>query len=527
MNPPAEDPVSPAAVEAVGAGAAPVQVKGPSGATIRAGLEYWTIERLKAHPANPKSHDDEGILDSVIDRGFRSPFVVDERTGFLWEGHGRKTALTALEAEAKKARAEGKPGRVFLYSDVVDGPATEHDRPQHIDVDADGNWTAPVVRGIYSRDDDDAEQWLVASNQLTMAGGWDASRLAPILERAVASRVPAKRLGFDDASIQKMIAKGKAERGGFRAGASNIQRKDLSVAEFYDIPPELQERWDKSDTIVVEYSGGKDSSSALAWAGRNKGNKRLLLAFANPGAEFPSISVHVRNVARHVGAELMVAKAKEDWWAWITDKGWPSLLYRPCATTFIHDPVAKIIRSETNADKTIVLTGSRAQEAVRGSKKTQFSEMPSIKGYQHFAPAFHMTKPQLQTVLEEAQMPIWEGYAQGFVRTACWCCPGQCGSQALALERNYSGLANFIRRTEQKVGIFRPTDTPARSFDNVLEAGKRKEDRELRKAALLATGKDAGAVEAELPALDPKLDMANTWYDSTTCEVNGGPCGGG
>lgn len=504
----------------------PVQVTNPSGQTVRAGIEYWELARIKEHPANPKAHDDEGILESIIERGFRAPFVLDTRTGLLWEGHGRLTALSALEAEAKAGK-----GRSFMYPDKPGGPVVAHPRPQAIDVDAAGNWTAPIVVGIASLNDDDAEQWLVASNQLTIAGGWDNARLAPILERAVASKVPPKRLGFDSASIAKIIEKGKSDRGGFRTGAGYIERKDQTTDEFYAIPPELRERWEKSDTIIVEYSGGKDSSSALAWAGRNKGNKRLLLAFANPGAEFPSISVHVRNVARHVGAELMISKAPEDWWAWIADKGWPSLLYRPCATNFIHEPMARDIRKNVNPDKTIVLTGSRAQEAVRGSKKTQFSELSSFgadaKRFQHFAPAFHMTKAQLAKILEEAQMPIWEGYEQGFVRTACWCCPGQCGTQAVALDKNYPGLVNFIRRMEQKVGIFRPTDSPPRSFDNVRDAGLRKQEREARKAELLAKGVDAGSVESQLPAIDPTLDLANTWYDSETCELNGGPCGGG
>ena len=47
---------------------------------------------------------------------------------------------------------------------------------------------------------------------------------------------------------------------------------------------------------------------------------------------------------------------------------------------------------------------------------------------------------------------MWKGYTQGFVRTACWCCPGQRSLQAYALQKNYPGLADEIRWWEKRLG---------------------------------------------------------------------------
>ena len=53
--------------------------------------------------------------------------------------------------------------------------------PDGVEVDEDGRWLMPVIRGWSSRSDDDAEAYLIASNQLTVKGGWDDRMLAEVL----------------------------------------------------------------------------------------------------------------------------------------------------------------------------------------------------------------------------------------------------------------------------------------------------------------------------------------------------------
>ena len=166
------------------------------------------------------------------------------------------------------------------------------------------------------------------------------------------------------------------------------------------------------------------------------------------------------------GGEPLVLKPKRDWWAWLREQGsWPSLLYRPCAMEFVHKPFAAHVRKLPEST-TILLTGSRAEEAVRGSTKTERSPLSSLgakaEAYQHFAPCFSVKKNTLTQLIEASGVPVWEGYSRGFVRTACWCCPGQCGEQALALQKNYPGLADDIRRWEDRIGPIRPHEQPQR-----------------------------------------------------------------
>jgi hypothetical protein len=123
--------------------------------SARRKLEYIAIDDLPEDPANPKGHDAEGIRSSIATLGYIEPIVLDERTGQIISGHGRKQDLIA-------ARDAG--------ADLPDG----------IIVKA-GKWCAPVVRGWASKDDTHKNVALVALNRLVERGGWQADPLVQIL----------------------------------------------------------------------------------------------------------------------------------------------------------------------------------------------------------------------------------------------------------------------------------------------------------------------------------------------------------
>ena len=91
-------------------------------------------------------------------------------------------------------------------------------------------------------------------------------------------------------------------------------------------------------------------------------------------------------------------------------------------------------------------------------------------------------------------MPIWDGYGRACVRTACCCCQGMCGLQAVALEKNYPGLANEIRRWEKRLRKLKPLND--RCFDDVLAAGQKELDQ--------------GASEAQEPPPAKKVNRTGT-----------------
>jgi 3'-phosphoadenosine 5'-phosphosulfate sulfotransferase (PAPS reductase)/FAD synthetase len=277
---------------------------------------------------------------------------------------------------------------------------------------------------------------------------------------------------------------------GFRAGSGFLKdgKTDWKTEDtFYSMPDWLAPKWEAASDVVVEFSGGKDSTAAALWAAKHAEGKHIVLAFVDPGVEFPGMSAHVADVARFLKLDYAILRPppKLDWWVWIAENGWPSILHRPCAMDFIHKPWAAFVRTKPPGN-TIVITGSRAEEANRGSTKSEQSPLDSLgkhaKDYQHFAPCFSAQKDLLGRLITESHVPLWEGYEQGFVRTACWCCPGQCGLQAAALQRNYPGLADTIRRWEKRVGPMQPLNKGSganggKTFDDLMKTGQQKEAR--------------------------------------------------
>lgn len=119
-------------------------------------LEYLPVDGLAPHPDNPKAHADDEIAASVERFGYTEPMMVDERTGFLVVGHGRREQVIA-----RRDRGEEPPDGVIVV---------------------DGEWRVPVIRGWASKDDTEARAYLIASNNLPPAGGWIEGPLATLLD---------------------------------------------------------------------------------------------------------------------------------------------------------------------------------------------------------------------------------------------------------------------------------------------------------------------------------------------------------
>lgn len=143
-------------------------------------IEYKAIRDIVPAEANPKKHADDDIRKSIGTFGFTEPVLHDGRTGRLVAGHGRLEALLRMERDG------GLP-------------------PDGVEVKA-GRWHVPVVYGWSSRSDADAEAYLVASNRLTIKGGWDNAELYEMLDRISTVDIELVHAsGYDDDELQALM----------------------------------------------------------------------------------------------------------------------------------------------------------------------------------------------------------------------------------------------------------------------------------------------------------------------------------
>jgi hypothetical protein len=144
-------------------------------------ISYIPLTDLPPDPANPKKHEIERIIASIIEHGFINTPVVDERTGLTIAGHGRRAALIEMQV-----RGESMPDGLL--------------------VDDDGGWLVPVTRGWYSSHDREAHAVLILLNRLGEAGGWYPAALAEILEDLATSDADLfDSLAYTDDEMEQLL----------------------------------------------------------------------------------------------------------------------------------------------------------------------------------------------------------------------------------------------------------------------------------------------------------------------------------
>jgi len=141
-------------------------------------VEYINLKKIKEADKNVKDHDIGAIHESINRFGFTSPLLINESTGQLVAGHGRVQAL-----RQKKQFKE--------------------DVPMNINVDENGDWSVPVVRGVSFKNEQEAQAYLIADNRLTELGGWNTDELVKELEK-LAEDSTLDGTGFDLSSMQEL-----------------------------------------------------------------------------------------------------------------------------------------------------------------------------------------------------------------------------------------------------------------------------------------------------------------------------------
>lgn len=124
-------------------------------------ISYRLLSSIAAAPRNVKKHDIEELTLSIQRFGFNDAVIVDGRTGKLVSGHGRVEALRAMHL----ADPQRHPAGVRVKGEG-----------------AQPEWLVPVQDGWSSKNDTEAEAFLVAANRIVELGGWDQVNLADVFE---------------------------------------------------------------------------------------------------------------------------------------------------------------------------------------------------------------------------------------------------------------------------------------------------------------------------------------------------------
>jgi hypothetical protein len=171
-------------------------------------IEYMPLSGLALAPRNPKQHEVEEIKASFRRFGFVQVPSINETTGRLCAGHGRREALVEM-----KEAGEPAPARIQVR---------------------DGEWYVPVLRGVAFTTDEEAEAYLLADNRLSDIGGYDDAELARVLADLKKTTEGLQGTGYTEDDLQALLAFGTGGGGENGAGAPG----ELPDVPGYEAPPQ-------------------------------------------------------------------------------------------------------------------------------------------------------------------------------------------------------------------------------------------------------------------------------------------------
>ena len=213
----------------------------------------------------------------------------------------------------------------------------------------------------------------------------------------------------------------------------------------------LKRHAEQYDTVVVPWSGGKDSTAVLILALKALGRKKLRVVFTDTGTEFPQTHSYIEKVAEKLGVEVHRAYAGVD--KGLLEEGMPMPSHdnRWCTGRKI-EATHRAIR-EVAEGKTLILVGDREAESPRrAARPPQYIDQ---WGYPTLSPIRLWGAVHVQLYLLANNVPLNPLYLQGFYRVGCYMCPALRSWEVYALTTNtslylrlarYPVFREFIRR---------------------------------------------------------------------------------
>ncbi|MCD4831014.1 MAG: ParB N-terminal domain-containing protein [Anaerohalosphaeraceae bacterium] len=362
------------------------------------------IDTITPYENNPRQNDNavEAVAKSITEFGFRQPIVVDA-DGVIIAGHTRYKAAMMLGLDKLPVHvAEGlSPEQVRAYriADNASGELAKWDK-QLLPIEISELQQADFDLSLLGFDEDTLENFLVGLDDS------DASADGPPVET--------------DESLANADAMGYIEA---------------------------------AEHIIVQFSGGKDSSLVLNWAAPilQKLGKSFEAVFVETGAEFPDLTPYIIRFCESRQVPLRLLQSRENIILhWFKKNSWPDSKYRDCIHGFINDAVNRVFverEKEFGVGKVLIMRGGRSDQKTTLSKSNLYQEVGFGKHTARLLnPFFNTSAEEYDAQLEKLRPQLWNGYELGFIRTACWACPFQRKDQWDALKKHYPLLAEEMKR---------------------------------------------------------------------------------
>ena len=378
-----------------------------------------------------------------------SDLVQDDRNANKGTKRGREFVARSLkEYGAGRSILLDRKGRIIAGNKTVEqaGAAGLQDV---VIVPCDGTKLVAVQRTDLDLNDPKARELALADNRAAELGlEWD-----PKVLHDLSAELDLKPF-FSEQEQRAMFGREHAGGGG---GLSEAYKARFSVAESLAefAPTEEEMAVLKGRKVLVEFSGGKDSSAATLWVHHFLPEAEVILMYADLGSEFPTMPQHLIASRDFFGSRftLKILRSKVTIYEELDKQGWPSPHF-PWCHEILHETLDNFVAG-FKAEEVVIVRGGRASERSRLHGKVQesrFLVVERMKDYKFFQPLYFSQKEICEKLIADAQMPLWEGYGRGLCRTACRICPGQRTEAYAATRANFPDTWSELVWWESRLG---------------------------------------------------------------------------
>lgn len=374
-------------------------------------VETWPIERCIMYARNPRKNDEQvdRMASAIKEFGFRIP-IVARSDGSVVDGHLRLKAAQRLGL---------KEVPVALADELTEAQV----KAFRILANKSANWAE-----------------------------WDTDLLKLEIQELEELDFDLELTGFELEEIGEIVDKMQDEIND--EGNPDSPPQIVRAASLDELAPTEEEKaLFEGRKILVEYSGGKDSSSAAYWCRQFFPDAELELCFVDMGADFTGMNLFLKRFAQALEAKLVVLRSEKNVIDEILRKGkWPHFLF-PYCHELLHGALDKY-ELKHGPEDIVIVRGGRLQEKSANGKKSASRQLviERNKDYVYFQPFYFAEKGVGESLLVESGLPVWEGYGFGLGRTACRICPGQKSESYAALRAQYPEVWEELCALEAHVG---------------------------------------------------------------------------
>ena len=208
---------------------------------------------------------------------------------------------------------------------------------------------------------------------------------------------------------------------------ANRNHKDELVREACDFIVEAAQGYEE-ESLVVSFSGGKDSTVTADLAVRALSNPYLVHIFGDTTLEFPNTIEYVERFREnHPLTIFKTAKNNEQSFYDVADViGPPARMMRWCCSMFKTGPISRAFKSLFGDQPILTFYGVRKGESVSRSKYNRIedsAESVKIQRQKVAAPIFYWNDIDVWLYILSEGIDFNDAYRFGYERVGCWCCP--------------------------------------------------------------------------------------------------------